>query len=71
MDVTVVSTKDISCDKGLLYDLKVPNPGPQQRVLLIGRIIGDSIEVDVMNTHDGITINKFFIINNQICIQKG
>ena len=25
----------------LLYDLKIPNPGPQQRVPMIGRISGD------------------------------
>ena len=42
---------------GLIYDLKVPNPGPKQRVSLIGRISGDIIAVDVMSTHDEIAIN--------------
>ena len=43
---------------GLLYDLKVPNPGPKQRVSLIGRISGDIIAMDVMSSHDGVTINN-------------
>ena len=41
----------------LLYDLKIPNPGPQQRVTMIGRISGDCRAVDVMSNHDGIVVN--------------
>ena len=43
---------------GLIYDLKVPNPGPKQRVSLIGRISGDIRAGDVMSSHDGVTINN-------------
>ena len=61
--LAVVIAENTDREKGwqytgaLLYDLRIPNPGPQQQVPMIGRISRDSRAVDAMSNHDGIVVN--------------
>ena len=59
--VAVFVAEDTNREEGwqytgaLLYDLKVPKPGPRQRVQLIGKRTGDSRVMDVTAPMTGCT----------------